>query len=147
MFVKDSTIKSGLTGACKVCRYLATAVWSANNKDKKKILNDKNKGMRKQYYSLDSEKKPHHKNMELMRAFGISLDDYHKMLVEQNDGCAICGREETVKRNKYLSVDHCHLTNKVRGLLCDRCNRGIGLLGDSPERIRNAARYLERNRV
>lgn len=62
------------------------------------------------------------------------------MFAEQLGLCAICHKPEDIK----LAVDHCHDTGKIRGLLCKRCNMGIGLLGDSPEITLNATLYLQR---
>lgn len=53
--------------------------------------------------------------------------------------CAICRAAD-----ERLFVDHCHKTNRFRGLLCHTCNTGIGQLGDDPELLRAAANYLER---
>lgn len=74
--------------------------------------------------------------------FGLSLEQYDKMLKDQDYRCAIC-RSSSVnsKRVKRFSVDHDHKTGKIRGLLCTPCNRGIGLLGDSVQR---AVAYLEK---
>lgn len=72
------------------------------------------------------------------RTYGVSEDDYFEMLAEQNYRCAIC-------RDKYarnLCVDHCHKTGIVRGLLCSRCNAGVGMLGDSAEGLEVALGYL-----
>jgi hypothetical protein len=55
---------------------------------------------------------------------------------EQKKRCAICDMEA------YLVIDHNHQTNQVRGLICSQCNTGIGLLGDSPERLMKAVEYL-----
>lgn len=85
-------------------------------------------------------------DLRLQREYGITLDDYNRILAEQGGGCGICG--VVAARSKAggtrLHVDHDHATGKARGLLCDTCNRGIGQLGDDPERLRAAARYLER---
>lgn len=67
----------------------------------------------------------------LMKAFGINLDQYEQMLLMQNNLCAICKQPETsvdgrTDRVKNLAVDHCHQTNKVRGLLCNSCNSLLG---------------------
>lgn len=61
------------------------------------------------------------------------------MVIAQNGCCAICG---TVPRR--LVVDHCHSTNMVRALLCDRCNRGIGSFEDNGELLRAAAAYVDK---
>ena len=71
--------------------------------------------------------------------YGLSLEDYDILLKEQNYTCVICNCKN--KKDK-LSVDHCHRTNKVRGLLCNRCNWAIGKLNDDPELLRKAADYL-----
>jgi hypothetical protein len=82
---------------------------------------------------------------KMLRLYGI---DYTAVLAEQGGVCAICKKPETNRSNgpnpKRLSVDHCHETGKARGLLCNNCNRAIGLLGDAPDLLRAAAEYLER---
>jgi hypothetical protein len=76
------------------------------------------------------------------RQYGISLEQYDEMLENQGGGCAICGTTKPSERTKYFAVDHCHSTSKVRGLLCSKCNRGLGLFNDTPERLKAAAKYL-----
>lgn len=66
------------------------------------------------------------------------------MLTSQGGTCAICHGTATVGR---LAVDHCHLTGKVRGLLCTNCNTALGKLKDSKELLLNAINYLEVNNV
>jgi hypothetical protein len=63
------------------------------------------------------------------------------MLQQQNGLCAICKKTETGKTSN-LCVDHCHKTGKVRGLLCNNCNKGLGLFKDNPEVLLNASAYL-----
>lgn len=79
--------------------------------------------------------------------YGLTVDDIIQMEEDQGGVCALCGEAETVRGSngkvKSLSVDHCHETGRVRGLLCNNCNRGIGLLGDDPELLRRAAEYVE----
>ena len=76
------------------------------------------------------------------KQYGISLDDYYRMLENQNGVCAICKALKPSKRTKYFSVDHCHNTSRVRGLLCTKCNRGLGFFNDKPELLKAAANYL-----
>ena len=73
--------------------------------------------------------------------YGLTAEDYNKMSADQHNVCAICQLPDERRR---LAVDHCHQTGQVRGLLCDRCNRGIGYLRDSAEIALAAARYLAR---
>lgn len=76
----------------------------------------------------------------IRRKFGIDTEQYNRMLAKQDGVCAICGRPPMKYR---LAVDHKHGTEIVRGLLCARCNRGVGLFWDNPAVLRRAAEYLE----
>ena len=78
--------------------------------------------------------------------YGLTSDDYAKLVTTQAGLCAICRRPERRQRQGRtisLHVDHDHATGKVRGLLCTDCNLGVGRFGDSPKRLRAAAEYLE----
>lgn len=79
---------------------------------------------------------------QMQRNYGISFADYDRMYHEQDGFCAICRLPQNSKRNTRFCVDHDHDTGEVRGLLCDSCNRGIGLLKDDPRLLENAAKYL-----
>lgn len=84
----------------------------------------------------------------MQKKFGISLHEYGQMLLAQGGKCAICEKESGGTRHgetKALAVDHDHKTGKVRGLLCESCNQGIGKLQDDPEILRKAADYIERH--
>lgn len=90
------------------------------------------------------------KGYELKRRFGLSEEDFAKMLAEQGGLCAICGKPESAKHRKgdearTLAVDHCHSGGHVRALLCSACNTGLGSFGDDPDRLRAAIEYLERH--
>ena len=77
--------------------------------------------------------------------YGLTLLEYETKFINQNGRCAICRKQETIKRNgrkRRLSVDHCHETNKVRGLLCSRCNFVIGHVTDDWLILDNAIEYL-----
>ena len=76
----------------------------------------------------------------LSQEFGLSSNKYDAMMGEQNGLCKICGM---INDGKYLCVDHDHKTGAIRGLLCDRCNLGIGYFRDSPALLVNASKYLE----
>jgi hypothetical protein len=77
--------------------------------------------------------------------YGITLEQYEKMLADQGNACAVCGEPESDIQNgklRPLCVDHDHATGKIRGLLCNDCNRGLGFLGDNADRLEKAAYYL-----
>lgn len=76
---------------------------------------------------------------KLKYKFGLSLEAYAELLSGQHGRCAICG---ALPKSRPLAVDHDHHTGRIRGLLCDRCNGGIGMLGDDIEILRRAIEYL-----
>ncbi len=83
------------------------------------------------------------------RKYGLTEESFQRMLEDQGGVCAVCGLAETaMKPHKYdptpeLSIDHCHMTGLVRGLLCIRCNVGMGALGDTVAGLKNALAYLQ----
>lgn len=79
---------------------------------------------------------------KLLQKYGLSLKDYDALHAAQKGVCAICKLPEAGK-NERLSVDHDHRTNKVRGLLCNSCNVGIGRLKDSIPNLSAAIEYLK----
>ena len=79
--------------------------------------------------------------------FGITLEEYNEILEKQNKVCAVCEKPETSQRLSFLSVDHCHKTNKIRGLLCNNCNRAIGLLKEDIETLEKAINYLKKEKL
>ena len=84
-----------------------------------------------------------HTSRVLKRIYGITLDEYNNLLTSQDNGCMIC-EVKHVEGEKSFPVDRCHTTLKVRGILCQSCNRGIGLMKDNPTLLRSAADYIER---
>lgn len=101
----------------------------------------KRESHRKEYAIRKSTGKIRIQNMK--NKYGLSLDDYDKLLIKQNGVCAICKHKETKKGIDFLPVDHNHKTGKVRGLLCNACNWGIGHLKDDIEILENAIKYLK----
>lgn len=120
-FDRDSRYKSGFRSQCSFCN---------------------TKGKHKSSLSYN-----------LKRRYGITLEDYEKLSVSQNNVCAICSKKETrVTRpnsGKYsmdgpprLVVDHNHETGVIRGLLCHKCNVGLGQFNDSIYLLERAVEYL-----
>jgi len=108
--------------------------WYAQNREKVKL---KNKLGRKRYAASI-------RNSNLKALYGITQVEYDRMLKEQGGCCAICGGPPVGKK-RVLSVDHNHVTKKVRQLLCDLCNTGLGRFKDDVELLRRAVAYLERH--
>lgn len=82
------------------------------------------------------------KDARLRREYNITLQEYRWILKFQNDACAICKRPANTMKMQ-LSVDHCHKTGLIRGLLCMGCNRALGKFQDSLIKLRAAVAYLE----
>lgn len=78
----------------------------------------------------------YHREIRRFKKYGITKKMYESLLAEQGGGCAICGRVDD------LAIDHNHETAQVRGILCRRCNAGMGQLQDDPELLKRAAYYL-----
>jgi hypothetical protein len=79
-----------------------------------------------------------------LKKFGLTPEQYEQMNKDQNGLCAICHKPETTAKKERLAVDHDHETNAVRGLLCNKCNVGIGQFDDNMERLENAVDYLKK---
>lgn len=91
----------------------------------------------------------YNKDSMLKNKYKISLENYYEMCKAQDNKCAICKQPEEVVtkfgKSKNLSVDHCHQTGKVRGLLCNKCNTGLGSFRDDLEYLNQAIEYLKKN--
>ena len=87
------------------------------------------------------------KRRSVVARHGLTLNQYEQMWLDQGGCCAVCNLPETAqKRNGttcHLAVDHCHTTNKIRALLCDRCNRALGVVQDDKMLLNNLLWYLE----
>ena len=82
-----------------------------------------------------------------LRKYGLSIEDYDSILESQGHLCAICGTSDPGDGRANFCVDHNHRTQKVRGLLCNPCNKALGLFKDNPSVMREAANYVERDGV
>lgn len=82
------------------------------------------------------------RDRKLTATYGLSSAEYDALLASQDGRCACC--RAVASDGKRPVVDHDHQTGAVRGIICHKCNRGIGLLGDSSNGVRNALRYLDK---
>ena len=124
-FYKDARGKGGLKSQCKVCH-------NAQNAKRRSERTPEERAHWKEY----------HRNWNLKKHFGMTVEDKMVMLENQNHQCSICGTGIDMS----CDVDHCHTNGHVRGLLCRHCNTALGLLQDDPKILRKAAQYLDRNR-
>lgn len=96
---------------------------------------------KKSYYAKNKQKV---KEKYFLDTYSIDLSTREQMSISQNGKCAICNVDEkSLKRN--LCIDHCHKSGKVRGLLCDRCNAGLGYFEDNIETFNKIIDYLRKN--
>ena len=117
---KDSSRNDGITAYCKECKLKINNNWRNNNPEKMK----------------QSQRRTKRK-----LTYGILPEEYDRLLIEQNNKCAICKNDI----GHEAAVDHNHETKKIRGLLCRNCNVGIGFLQDQPSILRAAAEYLDKH--
>ena|SRR5437867_2203783 len=114
-------------------------IWSRDYLRKHKTYNHN------RYKKWYSNNKLRRLNDHYKRKFGITIDDYQRMLDAQGGVCKICGRS-SAENDKLtwgrLVIDHDHKTGRIRGILCKRCNYAIGLMEDSVDILKKAGEYL-----
>jgi hypothetical protein len=113
--------KSGRKSRCKKCDYLAAKARRTPEQSAKEKLHWKKYNRKRR-----------------QKRYGITPDEYDVLFASQSGKCAICKNADS----KQLSVDHCHITGKVRELLCTRCNLGIGYFQDRTDLLLEAVQYL-----
>jgi hypothetical protein len=124
-FHKDKTnIKgNGLAYYCKACANQQARKYTADNRENPSYKRKK-------------------KNNYVKNRFGISVEQYEKMLKEQDYKCAIC-KIDLPLHGYFTHLDHCHSSGKIRKFLCSNCNRGLGHFMDNPEFLMSAIKYLD----
>lgn len=124
--------------------------WRANNKDRTKThsasyyckARQERCEYQKKWDSENKETKAISRRKTKLKSYGLTLEDYDRLASLQNGVCAICS--SPCNTWEVLSVDHCHTTNEVRGLLCLSCNMGLGHFKDDVEKLANAIKYLNK---
>lgn len=130
--------------ACKSC-YSEHNKQQRNRHHEKRSAYDKGRGHgwdrsgREKYQPTEPQKHDGY----LERVYGITLGQYEEMLKNQDGKCAICKGECNRSTTNRLCVDHDHKTGQVRGLLCFKCNTGLGRFGDDTESLQMAIDYLK----
>lgn len=148
-FSKRSKSIDGLRHWCKDCACLNSKQQRLLNPEKyKKVDKKTNTKHSKRRQNTDKQWRKDNpdrlKERTLMRLYDLSLKSYKDLLRLQRDCCAICNTHQS-ELSSPLCVDHCHKTGKIRGLLCRRCNSGIGFLNDSKDLCLIAFKYLNRD--
>lgn len=94
------------------------------------------------------ENRRHHQKRTMFARYGISPMQYDMLLEKQHDACAICHaiRADSGRKRRFC-IDHDHATGKVRGLLCNRCNRVLGMVSDSRKLLLALDSYLNEHTI
>ena len=122
---------------CTKCGYVGDTTHFYRNKRRKDGYSSWCKTCDREYQIKVRDRTRH---QQRYRDYGITKEQSVELLRQQDSKCAICLEHITLAN---CDVDHSHTTGKVRGLLCPKCNRGIGLLGDSTDNLIRAIKYLE----
>ncbi len=132
-FHKHPLTKDGRQSSCKLCCSIYRKSYAIRNKEQIKLQR-----------SITSKEKTteQRRKMKYLERYNLSIEQYEDMLKLQNGVCAICLGKPTGKKTR-LCVDHCHDTGKVRGLLCNECNVGLGRFRDKVDLLASAIEYLK----
>lgn len=130
-FYNESRVKDGKQARCKICHGKATEKYRKENPDVYRKASLKN------WNSLKAEQRQE----RWIKRYGITAKDYKKLFDKQKGVCQIC--KNPCSSRQFLSVDHCHKTGKVRGLLCVKCNTALGMLNDNVSYFKSAIEYLK----
>jgi len=130
-FYKESRVKDGRARRCKQCHGEVTKKYRQKNPEIYR------KASLKHWHAMDDSKK----HERWIKRYGITSFEYKEMFKKQGGLCQICNK--TCNSGRLLSVDHCHATGKVRGLLCKKCNTALGMLEDNISYFENAIMYLK----
>ena len=123
---------------CILCKQLLSTTDFNKDSRRKDGLRSYCRNCYKEKYGTKEKKR----EQMLFYTYGLTTEMYEELLKKQNNGCAICGKPP---KKKPLSVDHCHKTGKVRGLLCQKHNVAIGLFNDDPALFDVAKQYLKQH--
>jgi len=148
-FYKDNRYTGGLYCWCKQCEREYIDQWRTTKKGKesrkksnKKSNKTKNTQDYRKKYRNGREGKRANKRSQLKILYGMTIEEYEKMLKEQNGKCAICKSRNN--NGNSLHVDHNHTTGKIRGLLCHKCNTALGIVNESKTILLSMISYLEK---
>jgi hypothetical protein len=148
-FYQQRGMKDGHRHNCMSCHKQGSKDWYSRNREDwiqhvaqwKRTNRDRvNASNRRRRVERGDELKRKERAGHLRRKYGLKLSHFDMLVTAQLGMCAICHRIEMER----LHVDHDHASGRVRGLLCGKCNKAIGLLGDDPRLVLSAETYLRR---
>lgn len=135
-FHRDSGLRDGRKNACVNCKLKSHAVWRDKNREVER-------GRSKKFREANPEESRRRvRKSELKVKYGLTFDAFEKLKTEQNNCCACCG--VTFEDTPHIDHIHGRLPVVVRGLLCSKCNTGLGMFDDSPDALQKAIWYLLR---
>lgn len=135
-FGRRALAKDGLNTYCRQCRSVVDKIYHGDNREKSL---SQSQAWRKR----NPEKAKANSRRHQLLQYGITVEQFDDMARAQGGVCAICKKPPAGTANHgVLHVDHDHITNKIRGLLCGPCNRAIGLMRDNPDQLVASAYYL-----
>lgn len=143
LFFKQRSAKDGLHSQCKACHTADVLARMKTPEGKRQLAAAAKRKMEKP--GAKEERRLRYADYSRRKRYGLSQNDYEELLRRQNFKCAVCLKDLDLHRRTH--VDHCHSTNKVRGILCHSCNTAIGLAGDDADRLRAMAAYLTKQSV
>jgi hypothetical protein len=127
---------------CRSCRTAKSKAYWNNLPEDVRIARRKNGDAQRRWVENNPERsKELSRKQHLKRKFGLSVEEYAKMLASQNGVCSLC--ENSCATGYSLAVDHDHNTGKIRGLLCKNCNTALGLLKENVETMTKAIDYIK----
>lgn len=143
-FHKNKNRKDKLDSRCKSCKHENNILNKEKYKAlhhqryllKKEEINKKNK----EWFHKNPEKS---RNQKLLYTYGITLEQRNLLIKNQDNKCKICLEDLNVLDSKSIHVDHNHITGRVRGILCKKCNSMIGLSKEKEYILNNAIKYLK----
>jgi hypothetical protein len=133
-FYKSKQKWDGYDSWCKKCKLLANRKYVKHPEvaARKRAFRIK--------YNLNTKEK--RKFVRMRHLYGLSFEEYNSLVAGQAGKCGICG--ESFVFDRFCHIDHCHETNIVRGLLCHKCNAGLGFFRESKEILLKAISYIEK---
>lgn len=172
-FNKHRRNRDGLDSWCRQCKNAASRNWAKSNPEKVKAYSrmwnlqnpEKRRNLKRLYRQRhpqraaeqvrkavrkkwDTKYRPDRWRRWLQEKYGITEAQFDAIVQKQKNRCAICKNVQSQgPRRPNLCVDHCHVTGRVRGLLCFKCNVMLGAIGDSQKTLRAAIRYLKEHEL